>query len=119
MSNTNRPRPLKLKKLPKGIFRWKVCFKIAPGHGLSYWDRYHDEDFTLPESVFTFLKDQCAGKYCLHELGSTKIKTRWDEPTYKKYDYLLFENQFDVTMFKLTHGYLIRRIYKIVLEGEE
>ncbi len=116
MSNSNKPRTLKLKKLPKGIFTWKVCFRMSEGHGMHFWDRYYDDEFILPESVTDFLKNQCAGKYSLHEVSSTKMKLEYDNPGYKKYDYVLFENQFDVTMFKLTNGHLIRRIYRIEVE---
>lgn len=112
MSNSNKPRPLKLKKLPKGIFKWKVTFHLEEGHRLSYWGRYCQEINTLSADVREYLAHNVTGRYSLHKVKSTQ----WETKGYVKYDYVLFENQLDVTMFKLVHGHKIRRIYRIETE---
>ncbi|MNK44117.1 hypothetical protein D3C87_628390 [compost metagenome] len=114
MSNSNSPRVLKLKKLPKGKFRWKVTLRLTPGHKMSFWDRYCDESYVLSRDIKEYLANNVNGRYCLHAMDN-KL-THFDTKTYKKYDYILFENQLDVTMFKLCHGHAIRRIYKIQVE---
>lgn len=114
MSNSSKPRVLKLKKLPKGKFKWKVCLRMSPGHVMSFWDRYCNEEFVLAKSIFEYLEHQAHGRYCLHAMDNRL--THFDTKTYKKYDYILFENQLDVTMFKLCHGDIVRRIYRIEVE---
>lgn len=112
MSNSNKPRVLKLKKLPKGVFNWKVCLSISPGHKLSDYDRRYDTRWSVPDGMLEYLSHNLNGKYRLHE-----VKGHFEEKeNYKKYDYILFEDQLDVTMFKLCYGHHIRRIYKIEVE---
>ncbi len=111
MSNSSKPRVLKLKKLPKGKFKWKVCFRLEVGHKMGFWDRYCDDGFVLPKAVFEYLEQQVHGRYCLHAMSGRNVS--FDDEKYKKYDYILFENQLDVTMFKLCHGDIVRRIYRI------
>ena len=112
MSNSSKPRILKLKKLPKGKFGWKVTLRLAPGHKMGWWQRYCSEERTLPQEALDYLRDQTHGRYHLNAVHSNG----WETKGYLKYDYILFENQLDVTMFKLCHGDLIRRIYRIEVE---
>ena len=117
MSNSARPRVLKLKKLPKGKFRWKVCFKLQPGSKMGAWDRYSSDQFELRPEVLEYLQNNLAGRYCLGEIRPG-IKSGYHRNLgkYKKHGFVWFEHQLDVTMFKLCFGDLIRRIYKVEIE---
>ena len=114
MSNSNTPRTLKLKKRPKGIFNWKVTFYMQPGHRMGFYDRYCNDFVAVGPEIVEYLAHSTHGKYSLHTVDSDQFET--DSKKVNKYDYVLFENQLDVSMFKLCHGHVIRRIYRIVTE---
>jgi hypothetical protein len=52
----------------------------------------------------------------LRPIKSTKLGLIPRNRNKLRIDYILFENQFDVTMFKLCWGNMIRQIYRIEVE---
>lgn len=112
MSNSSTPRKLVVKKLPKGIFTWKVVLQMGEGHRLGFYDRYYGEQNPLTPAMAEYLRDNVNGRYSIHYVENEESKRK----DTKKVDYILFDNQIDVTMFKLCHGHAIRRIYKLVVE---
>jgi len=115
MSNKTNPRPLKLKKYPKGIFKWKVAFElnVNPRRKFKYYDRYCDETCTVGEEVEQYLRDNCSGKFSFHYID---VATEFGVPAVRKRDFVYLENKYDVMMLKLVHGAKIRNIYEIIVE---
>jgi hypothetical protein len=111
MSNQNKPRPLRLKKLPKGRFKWKIALQMYHGRSMSSYYRYADESQKLPPDMLGYLHANFNGRYLLHE-----VRGDFETADYIKYDYLLVEDQFDLMMFKLVFNSLIRQIYTIQVD---
>lgn len=118
MSKSTSPRVLKLKKLPKGKFKWKVdLFKEAEFiKELPHWERYYSDYENVSKECLKYLKENMNGKVYLKPIKSTKLGLVERNRHKLRVDYILFENQFDVTMFKLCWGSIIRQIYRIEVE---
>jgi hypothetical protein len=109
MSNINSPRILKLNKLPKGKFTWKVVLQMGEGHSLDHYTRYSTDSNPLSPQMEEYLRDNINGNYSIHWIDHPDTLRK----KLKKADYILMDNQIDVSLFKLCFGYVIRQIYKI------
>ena len=122
MSHSTNPRILKLKRLPRGKFTWRVNLKLTPHSYLGQYERYFGNRQNLPEEFFTYLKTNVQGRYMLHEVQPLKgsENKRRKPGKGKNYDYILFDEEVDVMLLKLSFGDLINQIYEIQVDtGDE
>ncbi len=111
MSKVNSPRVLTVNKLPKGRFTWKIVLQIGDGAKMDSYTRYkHMDNNPLTPQMQEYLDQSIIGKHCIGWINKEEVKNR-KEP--KKAHYVLFDNQIDVSMFKLCFGDAIRQIYRI------
>lgn len=115
MSRKNSPRKLKLKKLPRGHFTWKLQMHLdyTSNRGLPQYARNDSSRQNLPNELYEFLDHNLIGKYHVDKLHERNHKK---EIVASKLVSILLDNATDVALFKLAFGHYIRQIYQIVLE---
>jgi hypothetical protein len=120
LSNRNNPRPLKLKKLPKGKFNWKITFNVMDTSKFGMYSRYYNDDYSVPDTLIDYINNKLSGKFFLHAINRSQYDIKRNKKRKKsikkraRYDYVLLESYNDVLLLKLIFDQYIRQIYTVV-----